>query len=46
MSGDYETHYINQPNIAYIKKKPMSCNLRELTVTPTGKVKSVKQNKC
>ena len=33
MSGDYETHYINQPNISYIKEKPMSCNLREIAVT-------------
>ena len=33
MSGDYETHYINQPNISYIKEKTMSCNLREIAVT-------------
>ena len=33
MSGDYETHYINQPNICYIKEKTMSCNLREIAVT-------------
>ena len=33
MSGDYETHDDRQPNISYIKEKPMSCNLRELTVT-------------
>ena len=33
MSGDYETHYINQPDITYIEENPMSCNLRELTVT-------------
>ena len=33
MSGDYETHYINQPNISYIKEKPMSCpDLREQTI--------------
>ena len=32
MSGDYESHYINQPDITYIKEKTMSCNLRELTV--------------
>jgi len=33
MSGDYETHNNNQPDISYIKEKPMSCNLREIAVT-------------
>ena len=33
MSGDYEPHYINQPNIIYITAKTMSCNLREIAVT-------------
>ena len=33
MSGDYETHYINLPNISYIKEKTMSCYLREIAVT-------------
>ena len=34
MSGDYHTHYLNQPNISYIKetKDTMSCNLREKTI--------------
>ena len=32
MSGDFETHNNNQPDISYIKEKPMSCNLRELTI--------------
>ena len=33
MSGDYETHYINQPDITYIEENPMSCtNLRDQTI--------------
>jgi len=33
MSGDYESHYINQPDITYIKEKPMSCNLTQITLS-------------
>ena len=33
MSGDYETHYINQPDITYIKENPMSCNLTQITLS-------------
>ena len=35
MSGDYESHYINQPDITYIEKTEdtMSCtNLRDQTI--------------
>ena len=35
MSGDYESHYLNQPNITYIKETndTMSCpDLREQTI--------------
>ena len=35
MSGDYESHYINQPDITYIEKTKdtMSCtNLRDQTI--------------
>ena len=33
MSGDYESHYINQPDITYIEKNPMSCNLTQITLS-------------
>ena len=33
MSGDYESHYINQPDITYIEENPMSCNLTQITLS-------------
>lgn len=35
MSGDYDTHYINQPDISYIEKTKdtMSCNLTQITLS-------------
>ncbi len=33
MSGDYESHYINQPDITYIEENLMSCNLTQITLS-------------